>query len=211
MVDSMVQFADRLGDLLDRDPNLIGATLIMFALLILATAGRLVGRALGKVPADRVASLITWWAIGGLIAAIIVTGPTGMAIILLVVTFFAIREYLDHLHGEKVAPILRVILYLAVIAQYGCLRWADATTVILALPLVAVLTLILTRIFLSPDDHRIQSTRSLITGGLLCIYLPSLVAILPGPAASASGAIGSVTTGICLIWLTESHDIAASL
>jgi len=201
-------------DWLDPEPKVLWTLGGALASLALGSGFRLLAaRAAGRSDAttDRLRSLRTWWLLMGLLAAAIVVGRAGVAVLFAAASLLGLREYLRMVPDAAADRVLAGVALAAVPVQYlwVLLGWFEA--LLAFLPLLVFLLLPALRIVQGRTEGFHRTVPALSWGLLLTVYGLShtaYLAALPEPTNPVAGPAGWL---LYVVLLTETNDICQSL
>ncbi len=185
----------------------------LFAALLGGTLVRIV--ALRTVRQDvrsvRLQSLRTWWILFLIFTVAVVGGEMLICLLLVVVAWLALREYLSLVGWHHISRLTAVALFAAVPIYYWLLLNGQAAELRAMAPIVFVLAIGGLRACLGRTEQYIRTTASITWGMLLFVYGISHAVMVMQQDQLSEPRTGSVGWFLFLLLLTECNDIMQAI
>lgn len=193
-------------------PLLIGFAGVL-ALLILGTVAALVLPAAqpGKW-SDLGPRMRSWWVIALLVGGALVAGWQAFAILMAVISFLALKEFLTLAPTRKEDRLIVLLAYMTIIVNYGLILtdtlFQDSYNIYLVFtPVYAFLVMAATMAWIGRTDGFLATIGIVHWGVVVCVYNIGYMAFLmrTPDAEAPAGAAGLV---FFLIFITQFNDVA---
>jgi phosphatidate cytidylyltransferase len=195
------------------NPQLLQIICAVFVLLAAGSVVRLAAlrNAAPDVRQSRLGSLRTWWILAVLMAAMVLLGQYGIALLLITAGSMGLREYLRLIGFTHIGRPATVLAFVIIPVHYALILSGHSSLARQLTPVLILLVLSAARVLTGVTEGYIRTTAAVVWGTLMFAFLISHALLVTTISADRIPPVGAVGWFLYLVILTETNDISQAL